>query len=154
MINNDYPKIFICTKRFTDVYTQPTSKGKSYKNGCISGFNCRHYLIPYNDGNKPLEVPADIVAQQREINNIQRAMERKVRDLRELAVTTPVKSDSTKARKAAVKAYKEYKDYCREHKVAYYPSRVQVWSEQIESQTAERFDKLQEKYLRKKNGRR
>ncbi|MCX4361783.1 MAG: hypothetical protein OSJ74_00125 [Clostridia bacterium] len=138
----------------TDVYTQPTSKGKSYKNGCISGFNCRHYLIPYNDGNKPLEVPADIVAQQREINNIQRAMERKVRDLRELAVTTPVKSDSTKARKAAVKAYKEYKDYCREHKVAYYPSRVQVWSEQIESQTAERFDKLQEKYLRKKNGRR
>lgn len=141
---------FIPLKDVTDIeYTSEKTK-KSYPNGIIKGYNCRHYLIPYNKGNKPIEVPADIVAQQREINNTQRAMERQVRDLRELAVTTPVKSDSTRARKAAVKAYKEYKDFCREHKVAYYPSRVQVWSEQIESQTAERLEKLEEKYLAKK----
>lgn len=127
-----------------------TKAGKTYRNGIIYGFNCRHYLIPYNKGNKPIEVPVDIVAEQREINDTQRAMERRVRDLRELAVTTPIKSDSTKARKESVKAYKEYQDYCREHKVAYYPSRVQVWSEQIESQTAERLKKLEEKYLAKK----
>lgn len=133
----------------TEVY-YTTKAGKTYRNGIIYGFNCRHYLIPYNQGNKPIEVPADIVAQQREINETQRAMERRVRDLRELAVTTPIKADSTRARKAAVKAYKEYKDFCREHKVAYYPSRVQVWSEQIESQTAERLDKLREKYSAKK----
>ncbi len=141
---------FIPLKDVTDIeYTSEKTK-KSYPNGIIKGYNCRHYLIPYNKGNKPIEVPADIVAQQREINNTQRAMERQVRDLRELAVTTPVRSDSTRARKAAVKAYKEYKDFCREHKVAYYPSRVQVWSEQIESQTAERLDKLREKYSAKK----
>ena len=72
-----------------------------------------------------------------------------MRDLRELAVTTPIKADSTKARKAAVRAYKEYKDYCRAHKVAYYPSRVQVWSEQIENQTAERLSFLNKKYFRR-----
>lgn len=141
---------FIPLKDVTDIeYTSEKTK-KSYPNGIIKGYNCRHYLIPYHAGNKPIEVPADIVAEQREINNTQRAMERRVRDLRELAVTTPIKSDSTRARKAAVKAYKEYKDFCREHKVAYYPSRVQVWSEQIESQTAERLEKLEEKYLAKK----
>lgn len=131
-----------------------TRAGKTYRNGIIYGYNCRHYLIPYNKGNKPIEVTADIVAQQREINDMQRAMERRVRDLRELAATTPIKSDSTMARKAAVKAYQEYKDYCKENKVAYYPSRVQVWSEQIAAQTKERLERLKNKYLRKKNDRR
>ena len=124
-----------------------TKAGKTYRNGILYGFNCRHYLIPYDKGNKPVEVPADIVEEQREINDTQRAMERRVRNLRELAVTTPIKADSTKARKAAVKAYKEYKDYCRAHNVAYYPSRVQVWSEQIENQTAERLSFLHKKYF-------
>lgn len=127
-----------------------TKAGKTYRNGIIYGYNCRHYLIPYRNGNKPIEVPADIVAQQCEINNTQRAMERRVRDLREIAATTPIKADSTRARKAAVIAYKEYKDFCREHKVAYYPSRVQVWSEQIENQTEERRKALEKKYLAKK----
>lgn len=132
----------------TEVYTT-TKAGKSYRNGIIYGFNCRHYLIPYNDGNKPIQVPADIVAKQREINDMQRAMERRVRDLRELAVTTPLKEDRTWARKNAVKAYEEYKNYCRKNKVAYYPSRVQVWSEQIENQTAERLSFLNKKYFRR-----
>ena len=110
----------------TDVeYT--TKSGKTYKNGCISGYNCRHYLIPYRKGNNPIEVPADVVAKQREINTTQRAMERKVRDLRDLAVTLPDKTDRAKARKSAVKAYAEYKDYCRKNEVAYYPSRVAIW---------------------------
>lgn len=129
----------------TDVFTT-TKAGKSYRNGIIYGFNCRHYLIPYSEGNKPLEIPADIVAKQREINETQRAMERRVRDLRELAVTTPVKADKTWARKTAVKAYQDYKDYCKENKVAYYPSRVQVWSEQIAVQTKERLKRLEKKY--------
>ena len=132
----------------TEVFTT-TKAGKTYRNGIIYGFNCRHYLIPYNDGNKPLEVPADIVAKQREINDTQRAMERRVRDLRELASTTPIKSDRTRARKAAVKAYEEYKQYCKDNKVAYYPSRVQVWSEQIATQSKHRLERLQDKYLGK-----
>ncbi len=132
----------------TEVFTT-TKAGKTYRNGIIYGFNCRPYLIPYNDGNKPLEVPADIVAKQREINDTQRAMERRVRDLRELASTTPIKSDRTRARKAAVKAYEEYKQYCKDNKVAYYPSRVQVWSEQIATQSKHRLERLQDKYLGK-----
>lgn len=136
---------FIPLKDVTDIEYTSKKTRKSYPNGIIKGYNCRHYLIPYNKGNKPIEVPADIVAKQREINETQRAMERRVRDLRELAVTMPNQSDRSRARAAAVKAYKEYKDYCREHKVAYYPSRVQVWSEQIEKQTAERLSFLNTK---------
>ena len=135
-------------KDVTEVY-YTTKAGKTYRNGIIYGYNCRHYLIPYNKGNKPIEVPADIVEQQRKINNTQRAMERRVRELRELAATTPIKEDRIKARKEAVKSYKEYKDYCRDYNVAYYPSRVQVWSEQTENQTAERLSFLNRKYFRR-----
>lgn len=131
----------------TDVYTT-TKSGKSYKNGCISGYNCRHYLIPYRKGNKPIEVPADVVAKQREINDTQRAMERRVRDLRELAVTMPEKQDRKRARAEAVKAYGEYKAYCRKNKVAYYPSRVQVWEEQSALRTEEQRNKLYKKYFK------
>lgn len=126
-----------------------TGAGKRYKNGCISGFNCRHRLIPYRKGNKPMEVPADVVAKQREINNTQRAMERRVKDLRELAVTMPDPVDKAKARTAAVKAYAEYKEYCRNNEVAYYPSRVQIWEEQIQSRTEEQARKLRERYFGK-----
>lgn len=133
----------------TDVkYT--TKSGKTYTNGCISGYNCRHYLIPYRKGNKPIEVPAKVVAKQREINDTQRAMERRVRDLRELAVTTPLPEDKKKARATAVKAYAEYKSYCEKNKVAYYPSRVQAWQEQAEARTEEQRKKLYARYFKAK----
>ncbi len=127
-----------------------TKLGKTYTNGCISGYNCRHYLIPYRKGNKPIEVPAAVVAKQREINNTQRAMERRVKDLRELAVTMPLPEDKAKARAAAVKAYAEYKAYCEKNKVAYYPSRVQAWQEQAKLRTEEQRKKLYARYFKEK----
>lgn len=125
-----------------------TKSGKVYTNGCISGYNCRHYLIPYRKGNKPIEVPEEVVAKQREINTTQREMERRVRDLRELAVTMPGKEEKSKARQAAVKAYGEYKDYCSKNEVAYYPSRVAIWEEQAKQRTEEQRKKLYEKYIK------
>ena len=112
----------------TEVY-YTTKSGKTYRNGIIYGFNCRHRLIPYRDGNKPIEIHADIVAKEREINDTQRAMERQVRLLRDRAVTAPTASERGQAKRAAAAMYKRYIAYSKKNNVAYYPSRVQVWIE-------------------------
>lgn len=111
----------------TDVYYTTKNGKKTYKNGCISGYNCRHYLIPYRKGNKPIEVPAEVVEKQRKINRTQREMEREVRAARLDAELSDTKKQKQEARKTAIRRYKKYREYCAKHEVAYYPSRVQVW---------------------------
>lgn len=113
----------------TDVF-YTTKSGKTYKNGCISGYNCRHYLIPYRKGNRPFEVPADVVEKQRKINRTQRAMERGVRDAR-LVAELSIGKDAQKAKKVAAARYKCYREYCKRNNVAYYPSRVQIWDSDV-----------------------
>lgn len=110
----------------TEVY-YTTKSGKRYRNGIIYGFNCRHSLIPYKDGNKPIEIPADVVAKEREINDAQREMERNVRLYRDMAVTAPSANTRAWARKKAAAEYAKYKAYSKRNNVAYYPSRVEVW---------------------------
>lgn len=61
-----------------NIYTR-TSKGHIWRNGCISGFNCRHKLVPYARGNRPAEIPADIIKRQRDLEEQQRALEREIR---------------------------------------------------------------------------
>lgn len=118
---------YIPLEEVTEVY-YTTKAGKRYRNGILYGFNCRHYLIPYSSGVKPVPVPSEVVDKQREINDTQRSMERAVRKLRDIAVTAPTKKERIEARAEAVKAYRAYKAYSRENSVAYYPSRVEIWS--------------------------
>lgn len=110
----------------TEVYVT-TKSGKTYRNGIIYGFNCRHYLIPYKEGTKPIEVSAEVIEKQRRINNTQRAMEREVRYYRDKAVTEPTKEARREARAKAKAAYSRYIAYSEKNKVAYYPSRVSIW---------------------------
>lgn len=113
----------------TDVF-YTTKSGKTYKNGCISGYNCRHYLIPYRKGNRPFEVPAAVVEKQRKINRTQRAMERGVRDAR-LVAELSIGKDAYEAKKVAAARYKRYREYSLRNNVAYYPSRVQIWDSDV-----------------------
>lgn len=110
----------------TEVY-YTTKSGKTYRNGILYGFNCRHYLIPYKKGNKPVEVPAEVVKKYREINDTQRAMERDVRRLLDRAVTAPTAAERRAWKTKAKAAYERYKTYSAENKVAYYPSRVEIF---------------------------
>ncbi len=110
----------------TEVYVT-TKSGKTYRNGIIYGFNCRHYLITYKEGTKPIEVSAETIEEQRRINNTQRAMEREVRYYRDKAVTEPTKEARKEARLQAKAAYSRYKEYSKRNKVAYYESRVSIW---------------------------
>lgn len=112
----------------TDIpYT--TKSGKTYMNGCITGFNCRHTLTPYRKGNKPIEVSAATVAKYREINDTQRAYERAIREKKALSIG--LKSVSKKDAKAyaleARKTFDEYVKYSQKNKVAYYPDRCKVF---------------------------
>lgn len=63
-----------------------TKSGKTYKNGCVTGFGCRHKLTPYRPGNKPVMIPADVVEKQRKAEEHQRALERRIRYEKERAI--------------------------------------------------------------------
>ena len=111
----------------TDIY-QTTKSGKIYKNGCISGFNCRHTLEPYKKGNEPVEIPSRVIDKQREINKKQRYFERGVREWKERALLTKNidKQYYKYAREKAKQWNDRYIQYCEDNGVAYYPSRTEI----------------------------
>ena len=105
-----------------------TKAGKVYKNGCLSGFNCRHTTEPYKKGNKPIEIPARVIDKQRAINNKQRYLERGVKEWKEKALL--YKFIDKKLYKFARNKAKQWNDryikYSEQNKVAYYPSRTDI----------------------------
>lgn len=106
-----------------------TKEGKTYRNGCISGFNCRHTLTPYKKGNKPAEIPSEVIDKQREIEDTQRAFERAIREKK--AVAIGLKGINNEAARAYARQsrqlFYEYADYCEKNKVARYPARCKVF---------------------------
>ena len=123
----------------TDRY-DTTKSGKTYINGTLTGFNCRHTTTPYKKGNKPSHIPADVIERQRAIETKQREMERTIRKYEAEALgwkTMRKTSLTNEEREFANKQYKKnsylvekwqekYKNFSRENNVAYYPSRLKV----------------------------
>jgi len=130
-LNNTYGEIdgikYQPLSNATDIY-ETTKSGKIYKNGCISGFNCRHKLTPYKQGNKPAEIPAKIVNKEREINDKQRYLEKGVRLWKEKALLYKGINPQQYifARNKAKEWNSKYIEYSRDNNVAYYPSRVEI----------------------------
>lgn len=109
----------------TDIY-YTTKAGRTYKNGMISGFNCRHYLIPYKSGYvfpKPNKAE-----EQREyaITQRQRQLERNVLKWKTRALEAIKKSDYNEARQKARFWNGVYIKYSQENNRAYYPSRTKI----------------------------
>lgn len=110
----------------TNIY-ETTKSGKIYKNGCISGFNCRHTLVPYEKGNEPIEIPARVIDRQREVNNKQRYLERGVREWKERALLHRYSEKEYRfAKSKAIEWNKRYIEYSKKNNVAYYDSRTKV----------------------------
>lgn len=105
-----------------------TKSGKVYKNGCITGYNCRHKLTPYSKGNKPVEIPAAVVERQRALEKKQRQYERAIRYQRErTGLFQGIDNNiSSAARKAAAELNKKYRAYCLENKLPYMEDRLKV----------------------------
>lgn len=112
----------------TDVY-EVTKAGKIYKNGCLSGFNCRHTLQAYNKGNRPIEIPARVINRQREINNKQRYLERGIRHWKDRALLFKDidKSQYLFSYRKAKEWNKKYIEFSKTNNVPYYPSRTDVF---------------------------
>ena len=111
-----------------DIFVQ-TKAGKVYRNGCISGFNCRHVLTPYKRGNKPIDVSADTIEKYRAIEERQREMERAIRQRQALSIGLKG-IDDKKSKAFALESkqlYDEYTKFCDKNRVAYYPSRCKVF---------------------------
>ena len=119
---------------------ETTKSGKTYKNGTLTGFNCRHKAIPYRKGNKPIEIPADVIERQRAIEQRQRELERNCRkyetralgykEIKENAVDKTEKTRGLKLykhnRQLVTKWRSEYESFCRKNKVPIYRSRLSV----------------------------
>lgn len=106
-----------------------TKAGKVYRNGHITGYNCRHYLIEYKKGVRQIPVSAKTIEREREIDHKMRYMERQVREWKDRAL---MHKGENKAlyEQAVTKARlynKRYIEYARSHKRPYYPSRTDVF---------------------------
>lgn len=111
----------------TDIY-ETTKSGKVYKNGCLSGFNCRHTIQEYHDKNKPIEIPAEVVERQRKVNNEQRYLERGVRMWRDRAMQMKDidKAQYIYSRNKAIEWNRRYVEYSRQNNVPFYPDRTKI----------------------------
>lgn len=111
----------------TDIY-ETTKSGKIYKNGCLSGFNCRHTTTPYKKGVRPVAIPKREIDTAREIDKKQRYLERGVRAWKDKALL--YKGIDTKKfvySRAKAKEWNErYIEFSKENKVAYYPDRTKI----------------------------
>ncbi len=111
----------------TDVYTPPTKSGTVYKNG-LFGFNCRHYMIPYENGLRVPRPDAETERREYAITVKQRELEREVRRWRNEAVEKKGVSpyEYKTARKKAIEANKRYIEFSKANNRAYFPSRVRL----------------------------
>lgn len=110
----------------TDVY-YTTKSGKTYKNGLL-GFNCRHYLVEYEEGlrfGKQSETKERI---EYAITERQREYERDIRRYKVEAIEK--RGNDERGYKRAVESYKrltnEYIEFSKAHGRAYYKSRIRI----------------------------
>lgn len=109
----------------TDVW-YTTKAGRRYKNGLL-GFNCRHYLKPY-DGQLLPTVSAKERKAEYAVTLNQRRLERAVRDAKVDALTNKGLDDKAykAAKMRAREANERYLEYCKENGRAAYPTRVTI----------------------------
>lgn len=105
-----------------------TKSGRTYLNGCVTGFGCRHKLIPYRPGNKPTMIPAEVVEKQRAAEEKQRALERSIRFQKEkaLAIRAFDPEGAKEARAKAKKLTQIYEGYSRAHSLPTVVTRTRV----------------------------
>ncbi len=132
-LDNTYQEVdgiqFIPLKVATDQYVT-TRSGKTYKNGHLTGYNCRHYAIPYKKGYEPPMVDKATILRQRKIDQRMRELERLVRRWKEKVAMYEGTAfqDELKNAKMKVKYWKaKYEEFCKANSRAIEPSRIQIF---------------------------
>lgn len=132
-LDNTYQEVdgiqFIPLSKATDQYIT-TKSGKTYKNGHLTGYNCRHYAMPYKTGFEPPMVDKATVERQRAIDKRMRELERLIRRWKEKAEMfkgTAMKKEYQEAM-AKVKYWKQtYIAFCRKNRRAIEVSRIEIF---------------------------
>lgn len=106
-------------------------KGKNNDgNGCINGYNCRHYLIEYKKGSvAPKEYDRALIKKEREVNTQQRLKENQIRQIKTQEVLARESGDKELAKKLNAKWHKlekKYEIYSLENGRPYYPWRTRL----------------------------
>lgn len=140
----DYRPLEYATNNPVDRYV--TRAGKVYQNGCITGFNCRHQLIPYATGNRPMPIPADVIARRRAIEQRQREMERDIRAQKRKAVLMRNVSPEAynKAREKASRMTELYEEYSRKNDAAFSRERTSLFTDALGKVL---YENLAEQYI-------
>lgn len=140
----DYRPLEYATNNPVDRYV--TRAGKVYQNGCITGFNCRHQLIPYATGNRPMPIPADVIARRRAIEQRQREMERDIRAQKRKAVLMRNVSPEAynKAREKASRMTELYEEYSRKNDAAFSRERTSIFTDALGKVL---YENLAEQYI-------
>lgn len=104
-----------------------TKSGRTYRNG-LFGFNCRHRLVDWEKGNKPIPIPAEVIEKRRKAEEKQRQIEREYRQLREAATLYrgfPGLEGAAKwAREKAAALRKEYEAFTQRNDLVMYDDRL------------------------------
>ena len=111
----------------TEIFVK-TKNGRTWKNG-LFGFNCRHRMIKYVEGElPPMDYSKDEIAKERDISNKQRGYERLIYKERLKSVLYSGLDDerASNARKHATELMGEYKAYSEQNNHAYYPARCSI----------------------------
>lgn len=119
---------YIPIEKATDVYT---GKNKKYKNGCLSGFNCRHKTTPYRTDFEPHTISAKTIEKQRALEKKQRVYERTIREYK-TSYFQNRDIDYAKAqasRKKAEKLNKEYEKFSRDNNIPFFRERTRIFTE-------------------------
>ena len=104
-----------------------TKSGKVWRNG-LFGFNCRHRMKKYMPGEKPpATIPKHIIEREREIDYIQRDMERKIFNMRKEAYLLRSASFNLQRakmlEKQASQMYQQYINFSQSNNRVWYPER-------------------------------
>lgn len=96
-------------------------------NGLL-GFNCRHKLVEYRKGKKPIKVSRTEQKREYALSEKQRLLEREIRSMKDLAVSFE-KVDKEKFKFYQLRATqltREYKTFCHENNRVEYRSRLTI----------------------------
>lgn len=130
-----YQSLAVATDRY---YT--TKAGKTYKNGTLSGFNCRHKIKPYTKGSRPNYIPSEVIDKQRELDLKQREYERTIRKYESLALGWGANKGLAKTKQEkqiATKLYNHYNglvakwesdyySFSKQNNLPVFPSRLKI----------------------------
>lgn len=102
----------------------------------LFAYNCRHTLVPYQEGQKIEHIPKEVIDRQRGLETHQRELEREVRRNKEkydlLRIVRDEANDSKlnnqvkAARLKWLKSRQDYERFCDRHKLVIYYDRMKV----------------------------